>query len=170
MLPPIASNSIPDPHPQGYLFGTNVSTLTNAALPPDQETAAHDGTLPPNDVTDLNPSWAWAAGAVISTAEDLATYVKPLVAGGLLDAAVQQQRLDSLTPTNPSDPDSASYGLALARFGPMIGHDGALPGYQSFMGYDPNSGNTLIVLTNLQNAPDGTQAANGIAKRIIAQL
>lgn len=170
LLPPITSNAIPDPHPQGYLFGTNVSTLTDPALPPDQQTAARDGTLLPNDVTDMNPSWGWAAGAVISTAEDLATYVERLVAGGLLDPALQKQRLDSLAATDPSDPNSASYGLALARFGPMIGHDGALPGYQSFMGHDPGSGNTLIVLTNLQDAPDGTQAANDIAKRIIAEL
>jgi D-alanyl-D-alanine carboxypeptidase len=170
LLPPLTSNSIPDPHPQGYLYGTKLSALSTAALPPDQQTAARNGALRPNDVTDVNPSWAWAAGAAISTAEDLATYVKPLVAGGLLDAATQKQRLDSLTPTNPSDPNSAAYGLALARSGPMIGHDGAVPGYQSFMGYDPDSGTTLIVLTNLQKAPDGTQPANEIAKRIIAQL
>jgi D-alanyl-D-alanine carboxypeptidase len=170
LLPPLTSNSIPDPHPQGYLYGTNVSTLSTGALPPDEQTAARNGTLLPNDVTDVNPSWAWAAGAAISTVEDLAAYVKPLVAGGLLDAATQKQRLDSLTPINPSEPNSAAYGLALARFGPMIGHDGSLPGYQSFMGYDPGSGNTLIVLTNLQNAPDGTEPANEIAKRIMAQL
>ena len=89
VFPPLTSNSILDPHPQGYLFGTNVSTLTDAALPPDQQAAARDGTLVPNDVTDVNPSWAWAAGAAISSAEDLATYVKPLVTGGLLDAATQ---------------------------------------------------------------------------------
>ena len=170
LLPPTASNAIPDPHPHGYLFGTNVSTLTPAALPPDQQSAARDGTLLPNDVTDLNPSWGWSAGAVISTADDLATYVKPLVAGGLLDADLQKQRLDSLTPINPSDPNSALYGLALAKLGPMIGHDGSLPGYQSFMGYDPDTGNTLIVLTNLQDTPNGTMAANDIAKLILAQL
>jgi D-alanyl-D-alanine carboxypeptidase len=170
VLPPLTSNSIPDPHPQGYLYGTIASTLSTAALPADQQTAARNGTLLPNDVTDVNPSWAWAAGAAISTAEDLATYVKPLVAGGLLDAATQKERLDSLTPTDPSDPNSGAYGLALARFGPMIGHDGSLPGYQSFMGYDPDSGTTLIVLTNLQKAPDGTQPASEIAERIIAQL
>jgi D-alanyl-D-alanine carboxypeptidase len=170
VFPPLTSNSILDPRPQGYLFGTNVSTLANPALPPDQQAAARAGTLLPNDVTDINPSWAWAAGAAISSAEDLATYVKPLVAGGLLEAATQRQRIDSLAPTNPADPNSASYGLALAKFGPMIGHDGSLPGYQSFMGYDPDAGNTLIVLTNLQAAPDGAQPANEIAKRIIAQL
>jgi D-alanyl-D-alanine carboxypeptidase len=170
VFPPLTSNSILDPHPQGYLFGTNVSTLADPALPPDQQTAAREGTLVPNDVTDVNPSWAWAAGAAISSAEDLATYVKPLVTGGLLDAATQKQRIDSLPPTAPANGNSASYGLALARFGPMIGHDGSLPGYQSFMGYDPDGGNTLIVLTNLQAAPDGAQPANEIAKRIIALL
>jgi D-alanyl-D-alanine carboxypeptidase len=169
-LPPITSNAIPEQHPHGYLFGTNVSTLTDPALPPEQQTAARDGTLLPNDVTDLNPSWGWAAGAVISTADDLATYVKALVGGGLLDADLQKQRLDSLTRADPADPNSALYGLALAQFGPMIGHDGSLPGYQSFMGYDPAKGTTLIVLTNLQSAPDGAMTANEIAKRIIALL
>ncbi|WP_199506254.1 serine hydrolase [Geodermatophilus sp. TF02-6] len=170
LLPPIEDNAIPAPHPHGYLFGTNLSTLTDPALPPDQQAAVRDGTLLPNDVTALNPSWGWAAGAVISTAADLAVYVRALVTGGLLDRALQQQRLDSLTPVDPADPDSASYGLALARFGPMIGHDGSLPGYQSFMGHDPVRGNTLIVLTNLQTAPDGTQPANEIARRILARL
>jgi D-alanyl-D-alanine carboxypeptidase len=47
---------------------------------------------------------------------------------------------------------------------------GSLPGYQSFVGYDPDSGNTLIVLTNLEDAPNGTIAANDIAKLILAQL
>lgn len=106
----------------------------------------------------------------VSSAEDLATYVKPHVTGDLLDAATQRQRIDSLPPTPPANGISASYGLALARFGPMIDHDGSLPGYQSFMGYDPDGGNTLIVLTNLQAAPDCAQPANEIAKRLIAQL
>jgi D-alanyl-D-alanine carboxypeptidase len=170
LLPPTTSNAMPNPHPQGYLYGTNVSTIASAALPDDEQKAALAGTLLPDDVTDMNPSWGWAAGAAISNAEDLATYVKALVAGGLLDTALQRTRLDSVTPTNPSDPGSASYGLALAKFGPMLGHDGSLPGFQSFMGYDPVKQNTLIVLTNLQAGPDGEMTANVVAKGIIAQL
>lgn len=170
LLPPLESNAIPEPQPRGYMFGTNVSTLSDPALPSEQQAAASNGTLLPNDVTDMNPSWAWSAGAVISTATDLADYVEPLVTGELLDPAVQQQRIDSLTPIDPSDLNSASYGLALARLGPMIGHDGQLPGYQSFMGYDPDRGITLIVLTNLTSAPNGSQPANDIAKLIIPQL
>ena len=169
-FPPPADSTLPEPHPNGYLFGTNVSTLTDAALSPEDQAAAVAGRLRPNDVSDLNPSWGWAAGAATSTAEDLATYVEALVGGGLLTPQLQRERLDSVRPIDVSNPASAEYGLALARFGPMLGHDGSLPGFQSFMGHDPDRDLTLIVLTNLQSTPDGDGSANALAKLIIAQL
>ncbi|WP_064441970.1 serine hydrolase domain-containing protein [Hoyosella altamirensis] len=164
--------SIPDPFARGYLFGTNVSTFESPRLPDDEIAAAEAGDLLPNDVTDMNPSWGWAAGAVISTAEDLADYVEELVAGEtLLPSSLQQERLDSVTPINPDDPASPGYGLALAQFGPMLGHDGSLPGYQSFMAYDPDRELTLIVLCNLQDGPEGQGgSANQIAREIMSVL
>lgn len=68
----------------------------------------------------------------------------------------------------PTDPMAAGYGLALARFGPMLGHDGTLPGYQSFMGHDPEGDETLIVTTNLSASPDGKLTANEIAMLVLA--
>ena len=53
---------------------------------------------------------------------------------------LQRERLDSVRSIDVSNPASAEYGLALARFGPMLGHDGSLPGFQSFMGHDPGPG------------------------------
>lgn len=172
LLPAINDASIPAPYPHGYMFGTNVSTLPagGSVLPEDQRAAALADTLLPADYTNLNPSWGWAAGAGISTVEDLATYVEALVDGGLLSDELQQQRLDSVRPADPANPASAGYGLALAQFGPLLGHDGSLPGYQSFMGHDPDTGNTVIVLTTLQTGPAGEQTANDLAKTIIAQL
>jgi CubicO group peptidase (beta-lactamase class C family) len=84
VLPAIDDAAIPEPHPHGYMFGTNVSTLDpeDTVLSVDQQTAARNGTLRPDDYTNLNPSWCWAAGAGISTAEDLATYVEVLVGRG----------------------------------------------------------------------------------------
>jgi D-alanyl-D-alanine carboxypeptidase len=152
------------------MYGTNVSTLATTVLPSDQQAAALAGTLRPGDYTDTNPSWGWAAGAAISTAEDLKTYVEALVGGGLLDADLQQQRLDSVTSVRPGDPTGPGYGLALASFGPMLGHNGALPGFQSFMGHDPVQDTTLIVLANLQFAPDGAEPADAIARRILELL
>lgn len=166
-LPPITSAAIPDPHPRGYMYGTNVSTLTSTALSKVDQQRARSGQLKPGDYTDANPSWGWAAGAGISTAADLTTYVEALVGGGLLSAELQQQRLDSVQPVGNA---GAGYGLALARFGPMLGHDGSLPGFTSFMGHDPNSKTTVIVLTTLQSAPDGRMVANEIARPIITAV
>jgi D-alanyl-D-alanine carboxypeptidase len=171
-LPAVDDAAIPEPHPHGYLFGTNVSTLTPAGtvLPDDEQAAARSGALRPGDQTALNPSWGWAAGAAISTVRDLATYVHALVGGGLLSDQLQRRRLDSIPPPDPDAPDSAAYGLALARFGPMLGHDGSLPGYQSFMGHDPDRGITLITVTTLQFGPAGEQPANELAKTILGEL
>ncbi|MEQ3552280.1 serine hydrolase domain-containing protein [Pseudonocardia nematodicida] len=169
-FPAPADAALPVPYPQGYLFGTNVSTLSSPALPEAEQRAAAAGTLRPNDVTGLNPSWAWAAGAAISTAEDLAVYAQALVDGRLLPPAVAAERTRSVRPIDPADPASPGYGLALARFGPMLGHDGSLPGYQSFMGHDPKTGATLVVLTDLQAAPDGRETANTVAMKVLELL
>ncbi|MFL6063253.1 MAG: serine hydrolase domain-containing protein [Friedmanniella sp.] len=167
LLPAITSNTIPEPHPQGYMYGTNVSTLVTTALPEDQQRQAQEGQLQPGDYTDLNPSWGWAAGAAISTASDLLRYVQALVMGGLISEKLQQERLASVKPVGDA---GAGYGLALASFGPMLGHDGSLPGYSSFMGHDPKTDTSLIVLTTLQSSPAGAMVANEIARPIIGEL
>lgn len=154
-------------HPRGYMYGTNVSTIDTMELSPADQERARNGTLAPNEYTELTPTWTWAAGGVVSTAKDLATYVKALVAGDLLPPDLQKQRIDSITSTDPADPMSAGYGLALAKFGPMIGHDGTLPGYQSFMGYDPKTNSTLVIATNLSASPDGKLTANELAMVIL---
>jgi D-alanyl-D-alanine carboxypeptidase len=69
-----------------------------------------------------------------------------------------------------NNPQTAQYGLALAQLGPLLGHDGSLPGFQSVMGHDPETGLTMIVFTNLQAGPDGTQTANLIAQTLIPVL
>lgn len=95
-MPAIEDAAIGDSHPQGYMFGTNVSTLADAALPEAEQSAAASGSLRPSDVTSDNPSWTWAAGGAVSTAGDLSRYVTAMVDGGLLDAKFQKTRMDSL--------------------------------------------------------------------------
>lgn len=169
VFPKIEDASIPDPHPWGYMYGTNVSTFESPILSEDDQAAALTGELLPNDQTGLNPSWAWAAGSASSTASDLASFVEALVDGGLHGEEMQATRLTSLQPIS-DDPASLQYGYTLARFGPLIGHTGSLPGYQSFMGHDPDTGNTLVVLTNLQLTPNGLEPANQIAMPIIGAM
>lgn len=168
-LPEVEDASIPDPHPRGYMWGTNASSNEDPALPEPEQSAALAGEIEPNDHTDDNPSWGWAAGAVISTAEDLATYVQALVEGGLLEPDTQQARLGSLQPTSDA-PGAASYGWAIARLGNLLGHDGSLPGFQSVMGHDPDTDTTVIVLGNMQDSPDGRGVANEIARTLAQRL
>ncbi|MCU1640560.1 MAG: beta-lactamase [Nocardia sp.] len=164
-LPAATDSSIPDPHPQGYAFGTNVSTIDTFALPPAEQAAAVAGTLKPADATDASPSWTWTAGGVISTVDDMATYVKALVHGGLLDAKMQQVRMDSIQPIDPAEPEVAGYGLGIVRFGThLIGHDGQIPGYMTVMTNDPASDLTIVVATNLATVPSGEGSAVTLLK------
>jgi D-alanyl-D-alanine carboxypeptidase len=169
-LPAITSNAIPAPHPRGYMYGTNVSTVTSAKLPPAQLAAAQAGRLRPNDVTQENPSWAWSAGAATSTAGDLVTWVQALGDGDLLSPTWQKRRLASVQSTDTTNPAAASYGLGIARFGPLYGHTGELPGFQSFAGYDPARGLTLVIWANLSASPDGRPPATTIAQRLIGKI
>jgi len=68
LLPPRTSNTIPDPYSHGYLYGSSLFVLTDKPYPPDIQAAARAGTLVPTDYTNLNPSFAYFPGGVISTA------------------------------------------------------------------------------------------------------
>ena len=169
-FPEPTDTSLPDPYSHGYFFGTNMLTLTDPALPQDMQAQAMDGTLAPTDVTNNNPSWTWSAGGGISTAEDLATWAEALAGGKALDADMQKQRLASVQPTDPSSPEAAGYGWGIAKMGPMYGHTGELPGYNSFMGSDPENGVTLIVWANLAPGANGHDPASTIAKNLIDEM
>lgn len=171
-LPVNTDSLIPNPHAQGYQFGTNVETIGSYAVPAAQLPAALDGTLKPIKQTDANPSWTWTAGGAISTPDDLAVYVKALVHGGLLNAKTQKLRLDSIQPTVPGQASGVGYGLGLAQFAPgVLGHDGQIPGYSTFMVYNTTTDDTIIIGTNLAASPvDGQGAAVVVAKTIIATM
>jgi D-alanyl-D-alanine carboxypeptidase len=171
-LPAATDASIPENHAQGYQFGTNVQTIDSYAVPAAQLPDALDGALKPIDQTAANPSWAWTAGGAISTPGDLAVYVKALVGGGLLDAATQKLRLASIRPMTAGGSTDVGYGLGIAQFAPgILGHDGQLPGYSTFMVYDLKTDDTIIIGCNLSASPvDGENAAVVLAKSVIGTL
>ena len=171
LFPASTSSAIPDPHPQGYMYGNNVLTMGSpAAVPPDMQAAAKAGTLQPSDQTSLNPSWAWAAGAGISTVADLASWVEALADGKLLDPDMQAKRIASLQSTDPAQPDAPQYGLAIAKFGALYGHTGEVPGFNTFAGTDPQHKVTIVVWVNLDPTVDGRAAATLIAKGLIDEM
>jgi D-alanyl-D-alanine carboxypeptidase len=112
--------AFPDPHPQGY------------TAPQGAELTA----------TDWNPSWAWGAGNMISTLEDMRIWAHALATGPLLTPETQRQRLDSTVPMNPEK--SAFYGLGIFNAGGWIGHSGSIFGYQTVALYLPQTQTTLV--------------------------
>ncbi|WP_455352582.1 serine hydrolase domain-containing protein [Streptomyces sp. SYSU K217416] len=96
------------------------------------------------DSTDWNPSWGWAAGAMISNLQDLRSWARTLATGTLLSPETQAQRLK----TEPTTIPGAAYGLGIFNVQGWIGHNGSLPGYESLTIYLPESQATLVVLLN----------------------
>jgi D-alanyl-D-alanine carboxypeptidase len=116
--------AFPDPHPQGY------------TAPQGAELTA----------TDWNPSWAWGAGNMISTLEDMRIWAHALAIGPLLTPETQRQRLDTTVPMNPEK--SAFYGLGIFNAGGWIGHSGSIFGYQTVALYLPQTQTTLVFFIN----------------------
>ncbi|MDF2998153.1 MAG: penicillin-binding protein beta-lactamase class [Xanthobacteraceae bacterium] len=173
-LPPSTSNAIPEPYAHGYLYGSTSYALADAPYPEELQAAARAGTLKPNDDTWQNPSAYFAAGGVISTADDLATWMRALVGGKVFNAEFQKQWLASPEAPEPGKPamQKYGYGILTLTFGPNViyYHEGEMPGYQSFMGYDPGNDVTLVVWTNLTLALDGQATANTLMVKILDEI
>jgi D-alanyl-D-alanine carboxypeptidase len=86
----------------------------------------------------------------------------------LLSPQTQKERLSWVSP--PPSPE-AQYGLAIAELpGSFIGHDGQIPGFNSVAVYQTQKDATIIVVTNVYSAPDGSQPATDIFKVIYKEL
>jgi D-alanyl-D-alanine carboxypeptidase len=166
-FPANTDTSIPAPYANGYSYSGNIETLDEESLSPERIAAIEAGTVAPRVTTTDNPSWTWSAGQGISTANDLATWVKALGGGELLDDATHKLRIDSVEPSDPTKPDGAGYGYGIAQMGPLYGHIGEMPGYNSFMGYDPVNDVTVVVWGNLAPTIEGQAPAARVAAELL---
>ena len=96
------------------------------------------------------------------------------MAGRVLNAAYQRRWLDSLQPEDPSKPKGQRYGYGIVQisWGPntIYFHGGETPGYNSFMGYDPNNRVTLVIWTNLTVSLDEKPTANTLMLKVLDQI
>ena len=174
-LPAADDTSMPAPYSHGYMYGGSFYALADDPYPADMQAAAQAGTLQPVDYTKQNSSYATAAGGAISTADDLATWMKALVSGKVFNADYHQQWLTSLQPEDPAAPDGQKYGYGISyqRFSPsaaMFYHGGELPGFNSFMGYDPDNDVALVIWTNLTLSPDGRTTAQAMLPTVLDEI
>ncbi len=105
------------------------------------------------DVTDISHmSWAWAAGAMASTPEDLVKWGDALFGGAVLQEATLEEMK---TPAMFAGP-GANYGLGIALLTVGVnrgyGHDGATEGGVAFFSWFPNNKESLGLVVNQRKA------------------
>ena len=108
--------------------------------------------LPGGTIVDAslwNPSWANAAGQVVSDYADMATWAAALGKGTLLKPETQAQRA-RFAGTYPG----VGYGFALFNTHGWLGHNGDIPGYATVVVYLAEQNATLVVLANSDEPED----------------
>lgn len=135
--------AIPRPHANGYTVQDPAGTVA--------------------DTTNWNPSWGWAAGAMISKLEDLRIWAKSVATGSLLTPATQRQR-ERFIPAPGLEP--ARYGFALFDVKGWIGHNGSLPGYESLTVYSPSLRTTMVILLNSDISPKSGELSTLVGKAV----
>ncbi|RSM98140.1 alkaline D-peptidase [Nonomuraea sp. WAC 01424] len=66
-----------------------------------------------HDTTDMNASWAWAAGDMVSTTGDLHTFYRALLRGRLLPPAQQKEMFTTVSTEGVPWIDNTAYGLGV---------------------------------------------------------
>lgn len=106
------------------------------------------------DVTLSNPDIPWASGSMISTLVDLGIWAEALATGTLLSPELHQQRLQ--IGAMLEGPISLGYGLGILSLNGLLGHNGGIRGYSSWVMYEPESGASIVVVTNRGGNEGGT--------------
>jgi len=132
--------------------------------------AGEDGKGELRDYTASNPAVAWSAGAMISTLADLRIWAKALATGTLLKPQTHSEQLKF--GALATKPIHIGYGLGIANFGGLVGHNGAIFGYTTAMFYVPAADATIVIEGNLASnfSNSATEIAYALAKRLMPDL
>jgi D-alanyl-D-alanine carboxypeptidase len=116
-----------------------------------------EGTM--RDVTVYSPSFAWASGNGVSTVGDVARFYRALLGGRLLAPGLLREALDAV----PTGRPGRGYGLGLnvrdSPYGPLVGHDGDVPGFSIEALSDRHGRRQAVVAVNMKFAAPAVDAA-----------
>ncbi|MGD3108320.1 serine hydrolase domain-containing protein [Streptomyces sp. YGL11-2] len=131
-----------------YLPGAGEERL-RAAHPEGYRAVKGGGPL--EDVTEMDTSWAWAAGQLVSTPSDLNRFFTALFGGALLRPA-QLAQMRSTVPAGHGLWPGARYGLGVISTplrcgGLMWGHGGDIPGYRTRTGVTDDGRAVTLAVT-----------------------
>jgi D-alanyl-D-alanine carboxypeptidase len=110
--------------------------------------------LRPTDVTAVSPTYIWAAGAIVSTAGDVARFYSKLYGGHLL----RPDLLDAMQTTGPmaAELKGWGYGFGLIKkpigCGTGYGNDAAAPGFSAYAYSSKNASRQSVLLINARDS------------------
>lgn len=138
------------PHAHGY-------ELDAAHMPPSVPAEFRNFAGPRHhghvNVSDHDPGWGGAAGAVVSSTQDWSRFYIALMSGKLLPAA-QMAQMRTTVPVDSRQPDGPGYGLGIQTgatpCGTFWGHDGGMPGYLTTNLTDRTGSRTATVLISTE--------------------
>jgi D-alanyl-D-alanine carboxypeptidase len=138
---PDTSPEIPEPHAHAYYRYADAG---------QQQTI---------DITRYNPSWVSTGGDMISTTQDLHTFIAALNSGKLLPAEL----LSEMRTPHPTGIPNMDYGLGVFVVttdcgGTVISHNGGTVGSVALMYSTPDGGTTLTAALNYVDDADLSKA------------
>ncbi|GAA3003269.1 serine hydrolase domain-containing protein [Kitasatospora albolonga] len=144
--------TIEGPHPRGYY----------------RESAGE----PFADVTDIDHSWAWAAGQLVSTPSELDRFFSALLRGELLGPRQLEEMRTSTSDAAAVFGPGARYGLGLVSRplscgGVYWGHGGSIPGYESRVGVTEHGRRAASVAVNEQRGDAGRSRLDGVVDAVL---
>ena len=135
-FPAPGDRSIKGTHPQGYHLSA-------------------EGKL--GDMTEMDPAWAWAAGAMVSTPSELNTFFQAVFDGRLLtQSSIDEMKNGAVDASSRLGPGTV-YGLgligrSLTCGGTSWGHGGTIHGYQTNNAVGPDGTAAIFAVTALPSA------------------
>jgi D-alanyl-D-alanine carboxypeptidase len=109
------------------------------------------GPPPLTDLSAFSPSLSGAAGAIVSTVDDVASFYRGLFSGRVLKPA--QLKIMETTLANPGADLGQRMGYGLERFpascGIAWGHSGSFPGYWGHAWSSANGKRQAVLMVNL---------------------
>ncbi|WP_253188777.1 serine hydrolase, partial [Actinomyces naeslundii] len=102
---------------------------------------------------EMDPAWAWAAGAMVSTPSELNTFFQAVFDGRLLS----QASIDEMKKGVDTGAGGAVYGLGLIGTplscgGTSWGHNGGIHGYRTYDAVGPDGTAVTVAVTALPTA------------------
>ena len=160
------------------IYQTSYTDLVNGFV---QQELGMQHTRVSNGTGNLSGYWKWAendayipAGALISTADDMALYARAMLQSEQDYLALAQQPITTISATTDR---FASFGIRMDSIGAtwmiddergIIWHNGGTSSYASYLGFDPARQIAVVILTNL--APDFRIPATVLGAKLLIEL